>query len=521
MKPTLEHQLDQQMAACCQQLKLGRVTVCAQQCDRIISARPDYIPARLMAARISIDRDQANEALAHLDAIEWYRACDQVILTPPQQRRSMLLRSRAMLQLGLDSQAMQILRTILDRWPRYAPARRCIAHLYLQAEQYDHAIEAVRALIDTDGACGSSCLLAADIYERAGRPADAIDALIAADQGELRPSLRVARLLAANDEHAAADDVYRALYDRDPHDPDLLIEWLGVLEQIGAEQTMHRLLTRAIREGSMNDCLRLEFARHLIRVGRFLQAGRQLWRLGRGKSSFAGEVWSLLMVVGACEARQKLFAKCADRLSQVMPSEAKRERLTISAWQLAALGMVHQRVGNLASSHEQNLLGSLLHESQVTFEDYLAEHSGHADAHYHLSVCHDMLDQPDAASDCLEHALELNPGYLAAAQARVVRLLGEYRYAAALAVADAAQAARGTISHIRAMRAAVHVARGDQTAAHDALGDPALAPPQHVAAFELSVDILESAGANEQVQNWTIAFKNWQREQMVNTDLAA
>lgn len=520
MRPTTCELATDQLTSIRRLALLGHYPLAIQLCRQIVRLHPDLFAARLTLARLLLDQPDAPAALAQLDAIEAYAASEHHNITDAQLRRARLLRGRCLVQLDRPSDAIAVWRLTHQRWPRCVPALRSLALLHLQQLQPDLAMQWVQRIIDVQGPTRSTHRLLADIHQQAGRPADALRSLAAAHRGTLPPSLRAARLLAQAQLDAQACEVYAALHAADPHDPQLLVEYTTVLQRLGDDRQIQQVTSAMLKLDSTHETLSLTLASCLMRLNQFPQAGRLLWRLAR-RAAHCPQAWASLAVCAACESRNRLFDRAIAELSSRQHDPAQRQALLIEGWQQAIPSLVMQQATSPARNPEHNLLHALLSQSQAIFEDQLAQFPDHADTHYHLSVCHATLDQPAAAADCLDHALQINPGYILAAQSRLTLLLREENYQSAIAVATALEHARGPIPAVHAMHAAVHVARGDHLAALAVLDQPALTGAGRQLAAELSLKLLNDADLHDPADAWSARLTPMLRATEAQAHIAA
>ena len=150
-----------------------------------------------------------------------------------------------------------------------------------------------------------------------------------------------------------------------------------------------------------------------------------------------------LIVCALIRRRFRFAQRLIDELMH-LTDPPQRRRLMARMWQLAQPGrLLHDMLDPDDAEHSRSVLSSLLQQAAATLTRQLTDHDRHADLHYHLAICHEALEQPDAAADRLDRALHANGGYLDAARLRIELLLANHNHSAAEALVEAVQAHRG------------------------------------------------------------------------------
>ncbi len=463
MTPTQRHDAFATLRHARRQLALGRPAAAAAIAGRLAQRWPAFVPARLLLARIDLAAERPEAAMAHLDTADWYLRAD--VGSHRRLRRALLLRGQALMQLDRPDDAAEAWRAALQLEPRCATALRRLARWELDHDRPAAGLKLAGQLLNCHGPKPANLGLLADAAEAAGEIDQALDALAKLRRGRAATP-RQARLLARAGREAEALDAYAALIDQHPHDIDLLVESIAVHERLGEQTALRRRLDAAQRTEPNDRALAAAIATQHMRLGHFAAAGRAWWRLARAGDNAAA--WAHALVCAACESRHRLMQRFTAGLDRAEPDDTARRRLVTVAWAVATPGQTRRCfVEHHGEPDQAGPLTCLIAEAQEVFEQVLDEHEHYADLHYHLSVCHGARGERAGQAECLDRALGLNPGYLAAAEARVALLLARRRFKQASRIIAAAEAAKGPGQTLCAMHLALAAARDQPADAND------------------------------------------------------
>lgn len=449
MNLTTSMQCDEQVDQARRHMQAGRPHLAIRVLWRTLRGQPGHVPARLLLAEAMIRTDQFEEALHHLDTADSYLRTDEV--APARQMvRHHLLRGRVLQRLGRTTEAIDCWRQATAADPRCVAALRALAAALHEDGQHEQALRAADRLLTLKPADEPTMRLIIAACEALGdfdraiavtrhlaRCRAARSGITDALRFKRSECLQLARLMRQAGRLADATALYHRLADAVTGDAELACEWADLAAELGDEPRVARLLGAAIDNDGRHERALTMLAEHKMRTGRFIEAGRLWWRLHQFDPERI-EPLAHLLVCAVQAMRHTLIDRIESRFAERRTPNERRAAVT-AAWRCAVPGEVlTDLLEHRDMSGDASVLGGLLSEAVDTFENVLPEHREYADVHYHLAVCHDELQEPVGAADCLDRALRINPGYVAAACRRAEQLLDDGHAPAADAVIAAA-----------------------------------------------------------------------------------
>lgn len=445
----------------------------------VLKRQPAHIGARLLAARLLIDGNFPQLAIDELDAASWYMQAEDPAVQRPSRTDHLVLRAKALCQLGLTDKAADVLHRVLRRRPNHRKALCLLADLHAERGDVEPAIALMQAAIRHGKPRRASFGRLVELYEAAGRYEDALATLdqLESVTGVPEPSdaMLRARLLRAAGRDADATDAYERMTERHATDKTAHHEAADLAATLGDEPRAARHLRAVVTTPAPDEALVMRAELHM-RAGRFDRAGRLYWRVAQRRRTHAAAEAHLL-VCAILEHRHRLAERVhANLKNHVGADEARRH--TARAWQLATPGrLIPQAYGLAERETTHRVLPGLLRESAGVFESALAENPGYADLHYHLANCHVHDDRRDSAAESLHQALRINAGYLDAARLRVRMLIDDGNLDAAAALLRSTRQRKPDTTRLLDLELALDVLQGNNDGAHDRLNASQL--PDH------------------------------------------
>lgn len=463
------------------QLAAGDAAGAQRHVAGVLRDDPADIAARLLQAEALLSLRDPSEALHALEALHWYTASavDAESINDAEELASWRLLAEAMIQLDRKSDAVAVLSGVLERDPHDQDTLHRLAVLQVGLREHDQAAARLSTLLQINPNHTDAMALLADVHEATGQFNDALamhmrlgdavgdvsrasdDAALATTgrQRELGRQLHIARLLRKAGRIAEARAMLSDMVN-ECDDPDVAREAAGLAIEVGDDAMVGRSLSGLV-DGETQDPEALAMqAEQDMRCGRFDASARRWWRLWRQDT---GNVQAMVgLIVNAVVIRrhrfaERIFARFARR-------GTLRERRSMMArmWQRVMPGrLMHRLSSDEPTTSATNVLGGLLQETTQALERAAGEHPDHADVHCQLGVCYAAQGEGEAAAVCLETALSINAGYVAAGRAHVRHLIDAGDLEAASARLDSLLTARPDASAaLFDLRLAVQVLRG-------------------------------------------------------------
>ena len=444
--------IDRRLEEAERRLNAGDAAESARQVGRIVAEHPDLLRARLLQARALLGAGEPAEALATLNAADWYHQVDQAVGGIVDDRvTAAMLRAKALANLDRVEDACAALHHVLEARPSNREARRRLAMLLVQSGQNDQAEVHLRKLLASWPNDIAGLRLFTNVCEAAGRCEQALEAwhrLCRVQQHERRTlaeaegaapgdptvdqaaALRTARLQRKAGRLNEAAVTYAALIGDDPDDPEVACEAADLAVELGDDDAAVKYLLAALKGTPDHaDALR-RLAKQDMRCGRFAQAGRTWWRLSRRPCADGRALAGL--AVCALTLGRDAFAERILRRLRTTHSRIERRELMAEMWRLATPGrLLNTLCYDEATGPGPTILTQLVDEAEQTLTAHADQHDAYADLHYHTAMCRRRLGDWTGAAESLDRALDLNGGYLAAGRLKVEMLLADRDPAAA------------------------------------------------------------------------------------------
>ncbi|MDH3584390.1 MAG: tetratricopeptide repeat protein [Phycisphaerae bacterium] len=482
-------------------LAAGNPAAAVELTQQALHQSPDSTPARLIHAQALIGTNQPQEALDTLNAADLYaQQLSREDGSDPTSVEALVARADAVAQLGGLQEARTILERVLEMREGDRAATIRLAAILVELDQPVAAIERLEALAGDLRQDREVTRLLAEAHEAAGQPQQALvmyELLGFAAAGlreerayplrrktRVEPDpvmfLRVAQLSRQAGRLRDAADTYDQLVDQIDQDADLAVEAADLAVELGEDDRAQRYLEAALRSEPKHRRAKAMLAEQHMRCGRFEQAGRLWWQLKRtddgDATAFAG-----LVVCGLSTRRYTFADRIQEQFHARFPRAQRRDELG-RMWRAAMPGQMlcDLKAGEEDQPAGEDALSMLLSEAQQTLTERQEEQAEHADVHYHMAVCHEAMGDVEEAGRCLEQALTINGGYLAATRRQVALLIRQFH------LAEASERIRG-----------FHRIRPDA---------------QELLDFEVAIDMLE--GRSEQAVNRLTGptLERWQQQ---------
>ncbi len=386
--------------------KAGLTGTAAEHLRLSLGFDPGSAEARLLEARIELERQDPEAALRALDAHDLYHPTGGV-LPAVRHLRAQALAGVGKLELALRL-AAELSREFVDDVRPHRLASELAIRLGVPAKAAEHLRHVVRLNPgDAHARRTLAELLAPD------QPQQAIDLLESLhDQPSAR--LRRARLLRRVGREREALEQLESLATESPESRPVWLELGTLADEMGATALALRSLDRATRLGTDRRS-QVAAALTLMHAGELARAGARWWRQARAGEAGI-ESWAGLLVCALAMGRTAL-AQRVHAFIEVHSSKAERRRAVAGLWPHAACGLAVRAAiegRSESSSREASPLSRLLREAHRTLAQHAAEHPRRADAHYHAAVCAGALGEREASLRLVRTALSLNPNYSAA-----------------------------------------------------------------------------------------------------------
>lgn len=160
------------------------------------------------------------------------------------------------------------------------------------------------------------------------------------------------------------------------------------------------------------DEARVALALTTMHRGAFAEAAG-LWRRLARMPRHEAQAWAGLAVCAHLAGHPRVVRRCEKKLDAVA-SRQERRRLLAEMWVHGAGSDVEVRRAGNGPTGRPSPLTLLLRESSRTLRRHAARHAERADAHYHLAVCAEALDEREHARAAVTRAVKINPRYTAA-----------------------------------------------------------------------------------------------------------
>ncbi len=408
---------------------------------------PGDTPARLLHARILLKLNKPADALATLQALDWYMQPDAA----PVDRHTvwlLTLRGQALMALHRPDDALRALDAALDIRPYDRPAGIARAMTLVQIGKVDDAAAQLRKLHRHRPDDRRLARVLGDVLDLAGKPAEALG-VYRRGRVAIDP-LHRARLARRAGMLADALDRYELLLRKETRDVELLCEAAQVAEAADDDQRLHRWLDAALELDPMHRRSMVLKAENHMRRGEFEKAA-SLWALLKRRDGTDADAVAGYLVCSLSRGER-------DVPDSAIAGDADARRRMARLWVLAIEGRVaRQIVHGESAPAASGILATLLRESSEVLEQASERKAHHADLHYHRAICAEALGETDRAAAALDEALAINAGYVAAVRKRIESLLTHRQVETAAAVLEAAAHKRGEITELVDLKITVAV----------------------------------------------------------------
>lgn len=411
-RPTIEQQqqamdrLDLAKAAC----HAKHFDQALSHIRRAVELDPDNVNARVLQARVYLKQNRPNLAMSALNAH------DQAAPDLADAPEVVMLRAEALAGSGFDRIARGQLQKLAAQLPDDVRPYRMLSGMYLKLSQFNDAIGALREVVRLSPSDQASSRLLSELLQERD-PQEALDRLLAgqADTHEPGVLLRAARQCRELDRLRDADELYESLLSIRPDDSGVLLEAGRLADEMGEDVTAVERLKKAVAFGGEQTAEALgALARVHTHAGRFALAAIVYWKSAR-RSPHDADPWAGLFVNARACGRRRLAERALTELNRYTGSHQRR-KLLAEHWQHAAAPLaLESGLRDSPPDHPgQTTLQTLLKSAADTLAGVTSDYPRRADAHYHLAVCHHLLDDPTLAMTHTDEALAVNSKYAAA-----------------------------------------------------------------------------------------------------------
>jgi tetratricopeptide (TPR) repeat protein len=377
---------------------------------RAVELDPDNVNARVLQARVYLKQNRPNLAMSALNAH------DQAAPDMADAPEVAMLRAEALAGSGFDRIARGQLQKLASQLPDDVRPYRMLSGMYLKLSRFNDAIGSLRDVVRLSPSDQASSRLLSELLQERD-PQEGLDLLLAgrAETHEPGVLLRAARQCRELDRLRDADELYGSLLGIRPDDAGILLEAGRLADEMGEDATAVGRLKKAVALGGEQAVEALgALARVHTHAGRFALAALTYWKSAR-RSPRDADPWAGLFVNARACGRRRLADRALTQLNRYTGSRQRR-KLLAEHWQHAAapLALEAGLRGAPADHPGQTALQTLLKSAAHTLAGVTSDYPRRADAHYHLAVCHHLLDDPSQAMACTDEALAVNPRYAAA-----------------------------------------------------------------------------------------------------------
>ena len=384
---------------------------------------PSDASARLMQARVQLQRCRPGEAMRSLDARDQFGTASLAGGDKPLE--AMLLRAASLAQSGQVSLAIAALETVIEEAPADLSLLRALGALQLRDARDAEAIETFTLIADLDPEDALSARVLSDLLSDYA-PSQSVEVLRGVKTSE---GLRVARRCAAAGRLLEAESRYAELLETFDQEGWLWLESASLSMRMGeltrAEERLMNAITNSEGRGPLAREAWEKLATQAMRRGRVAQAGRAWWRAIRAEASPYPEGWAGLLTCAMLAEREGLMRR-VDRTLRGLTTRSQRRSLLAKCWldtvpmrfadaAAKAAGSGSEMSSRLRLTGEGSPLSGLLAHAAETLQVQSGKFPGRADVRYHRAVVHEAFGDADAALDEAGVALSINPRYVAAA----------------------------------------------------------------------------------------------------------
>lgn len=327
------------------------------------------------------------------------------------------LRASALARAGEPIQARDILIALVMQFPDDARLRRALAAVYLDLNDATAATAQLRELIRLNPSDSAARVALADCLS-SSKPGEAADILAGDPTLIAKPHerLREARLLAAAQRFADAEERYRELLALSPDDAALQTEAGRFADTIGDLDTAVTRLTRAAELTNRTNIDVLEsLAVTRLHKGDVIESAFWWWRVTRIDAQRA-RAWAGLLVCALASDREQVIRRARQQLA-MRTTRTERQRMVAELWCHAAGGLAANRsiAGHVTPAPAAGSpLAALLATSIKALEEQTARTPERADHWYHLASLQLADNDAEQAAASVERAMTINPRYTAA-----------------------------------------------------------------------------------------------------------
>lgn len=377
---------------------------------RAIELDPDCVNARVLQARVYLKQNRPNLAMSALNAHD--QATPQMAETPEVS----MLRAEALAGSGFDRVAKGQLQKLAAQLPDDVRPYRMLSGLYLKLNQFNEAIGSLRDVVRLTPSDQASTRLLSDLIQHRD-PQAGLDLLLAgkADAQEPGVLLRAARQCKELDRLRDADELYESILKLRPEDAGVLVESGRLADEMGEDVLAVRRLEQAIAipGDHVAEALSALGVVH-SHAGRFRLAALSCWKAVR-LDDHEGFAWAGLAVNAQASGRTGLARRALNTLNRCTGSRQRQQQMAAWWQHVAASLAMESGLEEVPAEHAgQTVIESMLKQATQTLAAVVTDYPQRADAHYHMAVCHHLLDDPTEANMHNDQALAINPRYEAA-----------------------------------------------------------------------------------------------------------
>ncbi|MEM7576596.1 MAG: tetratricopeptide repeat protein [Planctomycetota bacterium] len=387
-----------------------------EHADAALQLNPSDPMARLMQARVQLQRSRPADALRSLDAHDQF---GQGMATasgdgqPSQNLEAMCVRAASLAQAGQTSMAIAQLEELIELAPADLSLLRALGSLQLRDAREAEAIETFALICDLDRHDAVSARVLSDLMADHA-PSRSVEVLRRGDTGN---GLRIARRCEKAGRLLEAESHYAELLEAHGDEGWLWLEAASLSMRMGELTRAEERLMNAVQtqdgQGAMARQAWSNFAIQAGRRGRVAAAGRAWWRAIRAEGSAYPEGWAGLLTCAMLAERDTLMRR-VDRTLRGMTTRSQRRAMLSKRW----LDTVPPRFADAGSRLRLTvdvspLTSLILHASDVVGE-HVVRYPGRADARFHHAVLREAQGDVDGALEEAGVALSINPTYEAA-----------------------------------------------------------------------------------------------------------
>ncbi len=377
---------------------------------------PGHRVARILEARIQLQRSHPREVLRSLDAHDLHALSEQAEASPLLEVS--LMRAASLAQVGQVGMAIVQLEYLAEQAPADVGVLQALASMQVRDGRDQDAIETLTLLCTLDPEDGVSARTLSDLLSGYD-PSAAVEALGKVDGSKRR---RAARSCRSAGRLLDAERHYDLLLEDHVDDSVLWCE-AGALsvemgEMLRAEDRLRASLSFGGRGGATaREAWSLQ-AVAWMRRGRNDCAGASWWRAIRSETTADARGWAGLQTCAMLAERPTLMRR-VDRVLRSLVTRSERRLLLARCWfdtvplGFAEPGALKKEAGEEALA-EDSPLSAMLAQAEETLAAQAQRFPERADVRYHHAV---VLESQDRGGEALEQAgcaVSINPAYRAA-----------------------------------------------------------------------------------------------------------